>query len=215
MANEIFKLISSNEHQQLRNILADNPNLANEGVALGNNNSKKGHPLHRLCDAVFAKKITDEQAIEIAKIFLEFGANIDGYKSSGDNNTPLIAAASLHAEKLGIFYIEQGADIFYAAPGDGATALHWAAFCGRDKLTEKLIGKGADINQQDTTYNGTPADWAIHVLISKDTGNLHHQLTCIKALLKTGTDKGLLDPGSIQYLQFAAENDLELAALIK
>src|SRR5665213_3152420 len=126
MANDLFKLISSNDLKQLRNILADNPKLSNEGVPL-DNNSKKGHPLHRLCDAVFAKKITDEQAVEIAKILLEFEADINGYKSSRDNNTPLIAAASLNAEKLGIFYIEHGADVFYAAPNDGATALHWAA----------------------------------------------------------------------------------------
>jgi ankyrin repeat protein len=215
MANEIFKLISSNDHEQLRKILADDPNLVNEGVVLGNNNFKKGHPLHRICDAVFAKKITDEQAIEIAKIFLEFGADIDGYKSSGDNNTPLIAAASLHAEKLGIFYIEQGVDVFYAAPNDRATALHWAAFCGKDKLVAKLIGKGADLNQRDTKYNGTPMDWAIHTLISKDTYNLHHQLVCIKLLLKAGADKSLLDPASIQYLQSEAGNDLELVELIK
>ncbi|MDB5145052.1 MAG: ankyrin repeat protein [Mucilaginibacter sp.] len=215
MANEIFKLISSNDLKQLRKILADDPNLANEGVTLGDNNPKKGHPLHRLCDAVFAKKITDKQAIEIAKIFLEFGANIDGYKSSKDNNTPLIAAASLNAEQLGIFYIEQGADVFYAAPNDGATALHWAAYCGKDKLVAKLIGKGADLNQRDTKYNGTPMDWAIHTLISKDSYNLYHQLACIKLLLKAGAAKSLLDTNSIQYLQSEAKSDLELVELIK
>ena len=215
MANDLFKLISSNDLTQLRSVLAANPNLANEGVYLDDGNPNKGHPLHRLCDAVFAKKITDEQAVEIAKILLEFGADVDGYKSSKDNNTPLIAAASLNAEKLGIFYIERGADIFYTAPGYGETALHWAAFCGKDKLVEKLIGKGANLNQRDTTYNGTPPDWAIHVLITKDTGNLHHQLGCVKLLIKAGSDKSLLDPASIQYLQFEAENDLELAELIK
>jgi ankyrin repeat protein len=215
MENDLFKLISSNDLQQLRNILAENPKLVNEGVCLDDGNPNKGHPLHRLCDAVFAKKITDEQAIEIAKILLEFGADIDGYRSSKDNNTPLIAAASLNAEQLGIFYIEHGADIFYGAPGDGATALHWAAFCGKDKLVEKLIRKGADLNQRDTTYNGAPMDWAIHTLISKDTGNLHHQLACIKLLLKAGADKGLLDPASMRHLQSEAENDLELAGLIK
>jgi ankyrin repeat protein len=160
------------------------------------------------------KKTTDEQAIEIAKIFLEFGANIDGYKSLGDNNTPLIAAASLHAEKLGIFYIGQGADIFYAPKSDGATALHWAAFCGRDKLVDKLIGKGADMNQWDNSYNGTPADWAIHVLISKDDNNLYHQLECIKLLLKAGADKSLLSIDSMKYLQSVAKDDSELEKLI-
>src|SRR5580700_7228829 len=176
MANKMFELIGSNDQKQIRKILVENPNLANEGVACNDNIfSKKGHPLHRLCDAVFAKKITDEQAIEIAKILLEFGANIDGYKSLGDNNTPLIAASSLNAEKSGIFYIEQGADIFYAAKSDGATALHWAAFCGMDKLVEELIRKGANINQPDNSFNSTPAGWAIHALISKDNDNIYHQ----------------------------------------
>jgi ankyrin repeat protein len=215
MAKEIFILIGNNDLNQLRNILADDPKLANEGVSLGTHDSRKGHPLHRLCDAVFAKKVTDEQAIEIAKIFLESGADIDGYKSLNDNNTPLIAAASLNAEQLGVFFISHGADIFYAAPSDGATALHWAAFCGKDRLVEKLIAHGAHLDQRDTAYNGTPADWATHVLISKDTGNLHHQLACIKLLLKAGANRAMLDPGSIRYLQSAAKNDLELADLIK
>src|SRR6266498_2113574 len=102
------------------------------------------------------KKITDEEAIEIAKILLEFGANIDGDKIKENKDTPLMAAASLHAEQLGIFYIENGANIHYA-DRDGATALHWAAFCGRDKLVERLIQEKAAIDQRDTSYNATPA----------------------------------------------------------
>jgi hypothetical protein len=48
-------------------------------------------------------------------------------------------------------HIEQGADIFYAG-GDGAAALHWGAFCGKDKLVAALIAKGAKIDQPDTTF---------------------------------------------------------------
>jgi uncharacterized protein len=209
----MFELFKNNDLEGLRQALAANPALANEGVGL-DNNPAKGHPLHRVCDAVFAKKITDEQAIEIAKIFLGYGSDIDGYLSRGDNNTPLIAAASLHAEKLGIFYIGHGANVFYAPKSDGATALHWAAFCGRDKLVEKLIEKGANINQLDTNYQSTPCGWAIHVLESGDTNNLYHQLNCIKLLLKAGTDKSLVYPGSLEYLRNAAQNDPELIALI-
>ena len=215
MANDLFEQIRSNDLAQLRTILAVNPKLANEGVLLDDGNPNKGHPLHRLCDAVFAKKITDEQAIEIAKILLEFGADIDGYKSSKDNNTPLIAAASLNAEQLGIFYIEHGADIFYAPPSDGATALHWASYCGKDKLVEKLIGKGANLNQRDKTYNGTPADWALHVLTSEDGSNGERLLACVKLLLKGGADPSLLYPTSLKYLQAESKNDLELAELVK
>jgi uncharacterized protein len=215
MANELFKLISSNSRLQIRKLLADRPGLANAGVPCNDKFfSKKGHPLHRICDAVFLKKITDEQAIEIAKIFLESGADIDGYKSRGDNNTPLIAAASLHAEKLGVFYINQGADIFYSDKNDGATALHWAAFCGRDRLVDELIKKGANINQTDLSFNSTPTGWAIHALTSGGSDNLYHQRECIKLLLKAGADKALLNTDSIQYLQAAAEDDAELKKLL-
>lgn len=210
---DLFKLISNNDLDGLRKALAADPALANEGVVLPDNEAK-GHPLHRICDAMFAKKITDEQAMEIAKLFLESGANIDGFMAQGDNNTPLIAAASLHAEKLGIFYIEHGANIYYTPKSDGATALHWAAYCGRDKLVKKLIDSHAEIDQRDTSFNGTPTDWAAHALKSDDTVNLFNQLNCVKLLLKAGANKNLLDINTIKYLQDTADNDTELKALI-
>jgi hypothetical protein len=213
---DLFEIISNYDLEGLRKALSANPALANEGVGLPGN-SAKGHPLHRICDAVFSKKISDEQAVEIAKILLEYGANIDGYMDRGDNNTPLIAAASLHAEKLGLFYIDHRANIFYAPKSDGATALHWAAFCGRDKLVEKLIEAGAKINQLDTAYHSTPAGWAEYALADseEDDVNLYNQQECIRLLLKAGTDKSLLAEETIQRLKklFVAES--EIIALIQ
>src|ERR1700749_2801054 len=121
MGTDLFDLIVRNDLEGITAALPADPELANEGHSLnidGKVNAAKGHPLHRVCDAVFANKITDLQAIEIAKIFLEHGADINGFMERNDNNTPLIAAASLHAEQLGIFYIEHGANISYAPPGD-------------------------------------------------------------------------------------------------
>lgn len=218
MQTDLFDLIVANSLDGLRAALTANPGLANEGISLNIDrkiNSAKGHPLHRICDAVFASKISDRDAVEIAKIFLEHGADINGFMGQGDRNTPLIAAASLHAEQVGLFYIEKGANIFYVSPGDGSTALHWAAYCGQDQLVEKLIEKGANINQRDTSYQSTPCGWAIHVLESGETNNLRQQLPCIKLLLRAGTDKSLLYPGSVQYLQDAAKSDPELKTLLK
>jgi uncharacterized protein len=214
MANQLLKLISSTDYRQLREALTNNPAFANEGVPL-DDNPAKGHPLHRVCDAVFANKITDEQAIEIAKILLEFGADIDGFKSRGDNNTPLIAASSLNAEQLAIFYIEQGADILYTPKSDGGTALHWACYCGKDKLAAKLIESGANLNQTDTSYQSTPIGWAIHPLFAGGKHNIHHQLLCVKLLLNAGADQSLVDSRSMQYLRSMAEKDKELEGLIK
>jgi uncharacterized protein len=214
MANQLLKLISSTDYRQLREALTNNPALANEGAPL-DDNPAKGHPLHRVCDAVFAGKVTDEQAIEIAKILLEFGADIDGFKSQGDNNTPLIAASSLNAEQLAIFYIEQGADIHYTPKSDGGTALHWACYCGKDKLVEKLIESGANLNQTDTSYQSTPIGWAIHPLFAGGKHSIHHQLLCVKLLLKAGADQNLVDSRSMGYLRSVAEGDKELAGLLK
>jgi hypothetical protein len=45
------------------------PELANQGVALSDNNDDDddgplAHPLHRLCDYMFAGRIRDEQAVD-------------------------------------------------------------------------------------------------------------------------------------------------------
>src|SRR5690606_18880662 len=152
----IKKLLEQKDYQSLRKQLSENPSLSNEGITIPYDFfcRTKAHPLHRICDAVFAGKITDEEAIQFANIFLEFGANMDGDKNK-DEGTPILAASSLHAEKLGIFYIENGADIHYTHKNNGASALHWASYCGRDKLVKKLIEVGAEIDKADRNYNST------------------------------------------------------------
>jgi hypothetical protein len=216
MEKDLFDIVKTFDLKSLSEALFANPGLANEGVALPGND-RKGHPLHRICDAVFVGRITDELAVEMAKILLEYGSDIDGFMSKGDNNTPLIAAASLHAEKLGIFYIEHGANIHYAPKSDGGTALHWAAYCGRDKLVERLIRAGANINQLDTAYHSTPLGWAEHALSNaeKNDVNSYHQKECIMLLLRAGTDKSLLAKETIQYLKQLFAADSEIMALLQ
>ena len=216
MKHELKTLIEDKNYEGIRQLLANDPNLVNQGITIPYDNKCKttAHPLHRICDAVFAKKVTDEEAIEIAKILLHFGANIDGDKMKENQDTPLLAAASLHAEQLGIFYIEKGADIHYTGSNDGASALHWAAFCGRDKLVEKLIREKALINQRDRSFNSPPLGWAIHPLLTNDQSNIYHQVACIKLLLKAGADITILNAETIQYLRLLARDDLELKKLL-
>lgn len=80
MKYELKILIENKDNEGIRKLLAHNLDLANEGITIpfDRNCTSKAHPLHRICDAVFAKKITDEEAIEIAKILLDYGADIDG-----------------------------------------------------------------------------------------------------------------------------------------
>jgi len=216
MKEETKSLIENKDYEGLRQLLANNSGLANEGITIPYDSkcAVKAHPLHRICDAVFAKNITDEEAIEIAKIFLASGANIDGDKLKENNDTPLLAAASLHAEQLGIFYIDNGADIYHKDKHDGATALHWAAYCGKDKLVEKLIQQKAIINQRDTSYNSTPLGWAIHALITADKTNAYNQLSCIKLLLKASADISELNNEATKYLNELAKTHSELKQLL-
>lgn len=212
MGETIKKLIEVKGIDGLRGALAGNPELANDGITIPYDFvcRTKAHPLHRICDAVFAHKITDEEAISLAKVFLEYGANINGF----NDGSPLLAAASLHAEQLGIFYIENGADINITDANDDASALHWAAFCGRDKLVDKLITSNANLDKPDRTYQSTPLGWAIHCLSSNDRGNRHNQLACIKLLLQAGAEIEKLSIEARENLFSYADKDPELKSML-
>jgi len=51
-----------------------------------------------------------------------------------------------------------------ARDGEGATALHHAAFHGHRAIAELLIEAGAEVNARDGQHHATPAGWAIHYL---------------------------------------------------
>lgn len=212
---EVKKLIENKDCEGLSKLLADNPILANEGITIPYDIMcrEEAHPLHRLCDAVSSKKITDEEAIQLAQVFLEFGACIDGDKKT-DGGSPILGAASLHAERLGIFYIDNGADVHYTYQNNGESALHWASFCGRDKLVDTLIKAGAAIDTPDNTHNSTPLGWAIHALQSNDKENKHNQVDCMKLLLKSGADTEKLGKEQSDYLFSLAQGDNELQNLL-
>src|SRR5687768_6670256 len=108
------RLMETVNYEGLRELLSKNPALANEGIPFDEKNPAKAHPLHRICDGVFVGAFTDQQGVEIAKIFLAAGARINGNEMIAQKDTPLIAASSLHADEVALFYIEQGANIYHA-----------------------------------------------------------------------------------------------------
>jgi ankyrin repeat protein len=207
------ELIENKNYVGIRNLLSRNPHLANEGIPFDEINTTKAHPLHRICDGVFAGKYTDEEAVEIAQLFLEYGATVDGNELIEKNDTPLIAAASLHAEKVGILYIENGANIHHAGCS-GGTALHWAAWCGRNKLVSRLVSENADINKRCVDYKATPLSWAIHGFKFGGEKNLHHQIECVRILIQSGADKTIPNEEGKTALDFLSEQDVELIKLL-
>lgn len=48
--------------------------------------------------------------------------------------------------------------------GEGATALHYAAFNARQEMVRWLVSAGADINARDDRFGATPTGWAIEYL---------------------------------------------------
>jgi uncharacterized protein len=207
-------LIETKNYAAIRQALVENPKLANEGIALSFFCTDKAHPLHRICDAVFAKTITDDQAVEIAKIFLEFGANVDGNELVEKHDSPLVAAASLHADKVGCLYVEHGADVSHGGC-HGGTALHWAAWCGRPKLVKKLIESGAEINRICIEHQATPVFWAVHGLKNGGCDNPQATLECVKMLLEAGADKMIPNGGGDSILSMLEDNDSELRRFLE
>jgi ankyrin repeat protein len=208
------ELLMNNDRAGIRAALEKNPNLANEGIACFDDNPAKAHPLHRLSDGVFNHLYSDEDAIEMAKILLEFGADINGGPMKEKCDTPLLAAASLHAEKLGIFFIDGGADIKHAG-AHGGTALHWASWVGRDKLVKKLIEEGAAIEKLCVDFKSTPLLWAVHGYMDGGKNNRLNQVECVRLLLAAGADKTTPNLNGMRPVDFLGEEDVEMRKLLQ
>jgi uncharacterized protein len=214
MLNELKLLVNNRDYDGLKSLLLKNPQLLNEGIPYDEANLAKAHPLHRICDGVFENRYTDDEAVEMAKIFLEFGADVNGGELKEKKDTPLIAAASLGADKVGLLYIERGADIHHAGC-HGGTALHWAAWCGRDILVKRLIEADAAIDKLCIDFKSTPLFWAIHGYKFCEVQNRHHQVECARMLLDAGGDRSIPNFEGYKPYQLLDESDTELRDLLR
>lgn len=207
------EMIINKDYRGVEQALAKKPALANEGIPYDNSNTAKAHPLHRLCDRVFSNLITDEEGVEMAKLFLKYGANINGNGLVEKQDTPLLAACSLHADQLAILYIEKGADIHHQGC-HGGTALHWAAWTGRPVLVKTLVEKGAEINKLCIDFKATPLFWAIHGLKNEGYDNMSDCLEIVRTLLKAGADKSIPNVNGFKVFDLPGNEDTELKALL-
>jgi len=151
----------------LRRLLTDDPARANELIVWGKNLEIRTHPLHYVSDMLFGGSLQSGNESPLIEALLKAGADPNHQAPNGE--TPLIGAASLHAEDVGLHLLEAGAQpnsrgVFHE------TALHWAAHTGLRRLVERLLTKGADVNSRDDRYNSTPQGWAIHGRFSSHPG---------------------------------------------
>lgn len=170
--------IQTGDVTALRGLLAEEPARANQLIEWGRERKHHTHPLHYVSDMLFDGTLQRGTEMPLIEALLEAGADCNYQAPNGE--TPLIGAASLGAEDVGLRLLEAGAE-----PGARGvfieTALHWAANVGLDRLVARLIEKGSDMNLKDGRYNSTPLGWAVHGRFHSPPGSQgrHHQVAAI------------------------------------
>lgn len=175
--------IRNGDADALRHLLSEDAAQANALIRWGTNDCILSHPLHYVSDMLFERKLQRGQELPLVEALILGGADLD-FQRNGRGDTPLIGAASLGAEEVGIRLLEAGAEpelrgLF------GETALHWAALLGEDRLAERLI-VGTDLNLKDEKYQSTPLGWAIHGWGDPPTGNRGRQREVVVLLVAAG-----------------------------
>lgn len=179
--------IQNGDVDALRRLLAEDRSRANAFIHWGKNDCLRTHPLHFVSDMLFAGTLERGKELPLINALIEAGADMDFQRQREDgskSDTPLIGAASLGAEEVGLRLLEAGArpdlrGLF------GETALHWAAFLGEDRLTERLI-VNSDLNLKDEKYNSPPLGWAIHGFCNPPAGNHGKQHEVAALLVRAG-----------------------------
>lgn len=208
----IRDLLFSADLAGIEKALRENPSLAKEEIPL-KDNPATAHPLHRICDGVFNNDYPEATGFEIAKLFIKHGANVNvDYKPGKDS--PLTAACSLRSDQLALLYIDQGAHIDHQGC-HGGTALHWAAWCGRDIVLKKLLELNPNLNRLCIDFKSTPLFWALHGYKFGGKGNLHHQIDCARMLLKHGADPSIPNFEGYRPKQLIEQQDTELIELFR
>ena len=79
--------------------------------------------------------------------------------SSGLAGRAMVESVTLGETAIVRALLDAGVDVD-SRRGDGATALHQAAFDGNAELVEELLARGANLSLRDDVYDGTPTGWA-------------------------------------------------------
>ncbi len=159
---DVKTAIRTGDAAALRQILRENPALANELIEWGHPKICRTHPLHFVCDMLFQRVVSEGADVPLIDALIQAGANLD-FQVDGRGDTPLIGAASLGAEDAGIRLVDAGAKP--AVRGlFGETALHWAALFGEHRLVAKLLENSDPtiLSLKDEKYQSTPLGWARH-----------------------------------------------------
>ena len=123
-----------------------------------------------------------------ANILLRTHPGLISRLSTQDVSVLVDAAEYLGVEATALM-LDLGFPVDVHRDGDGATALHAAAYTGRAELVRLLIAAGADIEARDTAFDGTPLPWAS---VGSGSPPRHHPdgdwVAAVQALLDAGAN---------------------------
>ena len=177
--------------------------LANSTVHWYLNQPNESDPLHFVSDCVGNGLLTNEREGEIASLLLAHGALING---SPGREPPLIAAASLGADRVARVLIEAGADL-EATALFGARALHWAAWTGASAVVAMLIAKRAEMEMRCTEFGATPLFWAVHGYGPHGPDEKQDQIGAARALIEAGAEIATANKHGESALEMARRYD--------
>lgn len=195
--------IEAGDIAALRQLLSEDASRANQLVVWGKNGELETHPLHYISDMLFERRLQSGRALPLVEALLAAGANCNYQAPNGE--TPLIGAASLGAEDVGLRLLDAGASPDLLG-GFRETALHWAANLGLHRLAKRLLEQGADPHRTDAHYHASPLGWAVHGRFRLLAGN---QPAVAALLIAAGAS---VDPDWVADARVQADPDM-LAAL--
>jgi len=97
--------IDSGDAAALRRLLSEDPSRADELIRWG---KCLTHPLHYISDMLFAGTLQKGKNCHLSKRSFRAGADLN-FNKDGNGETPLIGAASLGAEDVGLRLLDAGA----------------------------------------------------------------------------------------------------------
>jgi uncharacterized protein len=157
---DVKEAIHAGDVDRLRDLLAADRLRANALIRWGKNDCIGTHPLHYISDAIFEGMLDRAKAVPLVDALLAAGSNVD-FHEPGKGETPLMGAASLGAEDVGLRLLDAGAGVGIRGLFD-ETPLHWAANMGLHRLVRRMIDAGADVNAEDRKFHSSPLGWALH-----------------------------------------------------
>ena len=193
---DVKAAIDNGDSVALRRLLSEDSSRANELIRWG---KCLTHPLHYISDMLFAGTLQKGKEIPLVEALIQSGADVN-FNKDGKSETPLIGAASLGAEDVGLRLLDAGArpeprGLF------GETALHWSAMLGQDRLVARLI-PGSDLNLKDAKYSSSPLGWAIHGWCNPPAGNHGRQREVVALLVTAGAT---VEPAWLEYERVRAD----------